>query len=64
MLREHGGVATAQGLLASPQANPGLARLFELGLLHLSVEQLVLTAPYTRLFQPHERKVARDRLSR
>lgn len=63
MLREHGGVQTAKRLLASPQMNTGLARLFELDLLHLSVEQLVLTPPYTGLFEPEERKTARDRLA-
>jgi hypothetical protein len=63
MLREHGGVETAKRLLASPQTNTGLARLFELNLLHMSVEQLVLTPPYTQHFEPHERKTARDRLT-
>jgi hypothetical protein len=62
MVSEHGGVETAHRLLASDKIQDGLAQLFLLGRLDLTVEHHVLLPEYRALFSAEERRVARTRL--
>ena len=62
MVHEHGGVATAHQLLAADKIQDGLAQLFLLGRLDLTVEHHVLLPEYEPLFSDDERRAARARL--
>lgn len=62
MVSEHGGVDTAHRLLAADKIQDGLAQLFLLGRLDLTVEHHVLLPEYRSLFTAEDRRVARLRL--
>ena len=62
MVRENGGVAVAKRLLAAPEYQEGLTRLWEIGRLDISVEALVLQERWETLFSDDERREARERL--
>lgn len=62
MVAEHGGLATAKKLLASPVVSDGFAALWERGRLDLTVEALVVMDEHESLFTPHELDIARHRL--
>jgi hypothetical protein len=62
MVVEHGGVVTAHRLLAADTIQDGLAQLFLLGRLDLTVEHHVLLPEYEPLFSDAERRVAQVRL--
>jgi hypothetical protein len=62
MLQQHGGVETARRLLADRQIQTGLMRLWELGLLHESMEAYVVQEKYRALFSEAELAEARRRL--
>lgn len=64
MVREHGGVKTAKLLLQSSDVQEGLMKLWELGRLEMSMENVVLQAKYQSLFTDAERKIARLRLEK
>ncbi|MEP0766904.1 MAG: hypothetical protein HRF45_10250 [Fimbriimonadia bacterium] len=62
MLETYGGVEMAKRLLDDDQVQSGLYRLAELGLLRLSVENLVLNPVYDELFLSSVKNAARKRL--
>ncbi len=62
MLGERGGVGTAEHLLGDEKVQSGLFRLKEEGLLHLSVENLVLNPRFSELFLSKCRRAAEERL--
>lgn len=62
MVAEKGGLATARELLHTTRTSNGLAELSLAGRLDLSMEQLVLQAPWSQLFTEQELQTARDRL--
>ncbi len=64
MVLGNGGKAAAEQLLASPNASEGFTELFLRGREHLtlSVEYLVLQAPWNALFSEAQLAVARRRL--
>jgi hypothetical protein len=62
MILDRGGVETARVLLAERDVQAGLARLWELDLLHHSTEALVLQERFRPLFTDAERQEARRRL--
>lgn len=62
MLDEHGGLETAKRLLAKSDAQTGLMRLWELGLLHASMEAVVIDERFRPLFSEAEVQEARRRL--
>ena len=63
MVEDLGGVGTAKRLLRTSVAQPGLARLWELGRLDISAEALVLNEQWHELFTDAERQEARERLA-
>lgn len=62
MLSQHGGLEAAKRLINSPAPQYGLDRLWELELLHISVEAHIVDERWASLFDDHERKEARERL--
>jgi hypothetical protein len=58
-----GGLETAKTLLAKPDPQTGLTRLWECGRLDLSIEALVIDPRFESLFREAERKTARERLN-
>jgi hypothetical protein len=62
MLEEHGGVETARKLLAKPEPQTGLFELWQLNLLHESMEAVVLQNKFKELFTPDELEKAHRRL--
>ena len=62
MLHEHGGVETAKRLLAVKEPQTGFYRLWELDLLHESMEADVIQEKYQPLFTAEEIQEARRRL--
>jgi hypothetical protein len=62
MLAEHGGVDTAKRLLASQEPQTGLFELYDLGLLHVSMEAIVLQEKFRPLFSEEELAEAHRRL--
>ena len=62
MVEDLGGVGAAKRLLSTPVAQPGLARLWNLGRLDISAEALVLNERWRDLFTTVERQEARERL--
>lgn len=62
MLGAMGGVGTAEHVLSDDKVQSGLYRLKEEGLLHLSVENLVLNPKYADLFLSKYTRAARQRL--
>lgn len=63
MVEIHGGVGTAKRLLKAPEQQYGLTRLWQLGLLEISAEALVLQERWQSLFSDEERRIAREGLS-
>ena len=62
MLAEHGGVGTAKRLLAVERPQAGLIELWRLGLLHESMEAVVLQPKFHSLFTEEELAEAFHRL--
>lgn len=62
MLDEHGGLGTARRLLAKKETQIGLFKLYELNLLHKSMEAVVLQERFQSLFTEDELAEARQRL--
>lgn len=62
MLSEHGGVETARRLLAADLPQDGLNRLWEMGMLHESMEAQVIKEKFAPLFTENEILEARKRL--
>jgi hypothetical protein len=62
MLEEHGCVETARRLLAKSEPQTGLFELWQLGLLHESMEAMVLQEKFKVLFTDEELAEARRRL--
>lgn len=62
MLSEHGGLETARRLLAKNDPQAGLFKLYEIGLLHESLEAVVLRPQFRSLFTEAELMEARRRL--
>lgn len=63
MLEEHGGVETAKRLLAKSEPQAGLFELWELGLLHESMEAVIWdNTRFHSLFKPDEIGEAHRRL--
>jgi hypothetical protein len=62
MLKDHGGVETSKRLLANSEAQTGLFRLYELKLLHESMEAVVIKEKYRSLFTQAELAEAYRRL--
>jgi len=62
MLAEHGGVETAKRLLAANEPQTGLFELYHLGLLHESMEAVVLQEKFRSLFTEDELSEAHQRL--
>ncbi len=62
MLEEYGGVETAKRLLAVSEPQTGLLRMWELNLLHESIEAVVLQERFSSLFTEGEIAEARRRL--
>jgi hypothetical protein len=62
MLEEHGGVKTAKRLLAKSEPQTGLFELWNLGLLHESMEAVVLQDKFKELFTDGDLAEARRRL--
>ena len=61
-VRNRGGVGAAKSLLAKKGISPGLARLAREGRTDLSMETLVVTAPWDSLFTAEEQDAARRAL--
>lgn len=63
MLEEHGGVETAKRLLSKSESQTGLFELWNLGLLHESMEAVICDHPrYHTLFTQAEIEEAKRRL--
>ncbi len=62
MLRKDGGVETAKALLAKHETQAGLAGVWEIGRLDLSMESIVLEERFRALFNDAERNEAKRRL--
>ncbi|MBN2267386.1 MAG: hypothetical protein JW725_03545 [Candidatus Babeliaceae bacterium] len=62
MLEEHGGVQTAKRLLAGENPQYGLDHLWEMGLLHESMEAQVIKEKFQSLFTVEEINEAKKRL--
>lgn len=62
MVSDHGAVKATKLLLASAQPAEGFVKLWELGLLDLSIEAKALKREYRGLFTSEELEVARRRL--
>jgi hypothetical protein len=62
MVQEYGGVGAAKRLLAAPNAQQGLYKLWELGGLDFSMEALVIQEKYQSLFTAEELAEAHKRL--
>lgn len=62
MVQEHGGVQAARKLLAGPQAQEGLFKLWDCRRLDISMEALVLAPEWRPLLSEQERAIARKRL--
>ncbi|SRR6266498_1785635 len=62
MLEEHGGRETAKRLLAKSKPQTGLFELWNLGLLHQSMEAVVLQDKFKDLFTDDELAEAHKRL--
>jgi len=62
MLEEHGGVETAKRLLAKSEPQAGLFELWQLNLLHESMETVVLQDKFNSLFADDELAEAHRRL--
>lgn len=62
IVRRHGGLETAKGLLKRQGASKGFSRLAAAGKLELTMEYQVLTPAFAGLFSDSERNAARQRL--
>lgn len=63
MVSEGGGLRAARSLLAASGVSDGFTALWQCGRLDLTVEALVLTAPWNSLFTAAELATARKRLT-
>lgn len=63
MLEEYGGKETAKRLLAKSEPQTGLFELYNKGLLHESMEAVVLKEKYRSLFTESELSEAHQRLN-
>ena len=63
MLANFGAIETVNRLLQGNNIAQGLTRLWELQLLHLSMEAIILQEPYCQLFTPEQLQIARTRLT-
>lgn len=61
-LNVHRAVEMAKRQMASPEPSRGFIRLWEMGKLDLSVEDLVARPEFAQLFTAEERSIARARL--
>jgi hypothetical protein len=64
MLANHGAVETVNRLLRTQEYSEGFTRLWELNVLHLSMEAIILQEPYCQLFTPEQLQIARTRLTK
>ena len=73
LVRRHGGLGAAKRFLwpygrsyteGGSYLSPGLIRFWELGIIELSVEALVVQDKWKPLFTDAERSIARERLAR
>lgn len=64
MLANHGAVETVNRLLSTREYSEGFTRLWELNVLHLSMEAIILQEPYCQLFTSEQLQIARTRLTR
>lgn len=64
MVSEQGGLAAAKSLLHSGGFSDGLVALYECGRLDITMEALVLQAPWSKLFTEEELSIAKDRLNK
>ncbi len=62
MVQDHGGFETARKLLNASRVSEGFTTLWEKGRLDLSVEAVVLQAPWRDLFTSEELAIAEKRL--
>ncbi len=62
MVQDRGGFETARKLLNASRVSEGFTTLWEKGLLDLSVEAVVLQAPWRDLFTSEELAIAEKRL--
>lgn len=62
MVSQYGGLEAAKRLINSPAPQSGLDRLWELKLLHISVEAHIADLRWASLFDYDERREARKRL--
>ena len=63
MLSQQGGLRTAKQLINSSPAQSGLDRLWELELLHISMEAHIVDERWASLFDDDEQREARERLT-
>jgi len=63
MVTMQGGLAAAKALLHTPYLPDGFAALWELGRLDLTMEYMLVRAPWNTLFTGEELRVAADRLA-
>ena len=63
MVTMQGGLATAKALLHTPHLPDGFAELWRRGRLDLTMEYMLVQAPWNRLFTEEELRVARERLA-
>ena len=62
MIPESGPLGTCQRILATAQPSDGFTRLWELGRLDLTIENIALQPQFSDLFTEEEQAVARRRL--
>jgi hypothetical protein len=62
MVTMQGGLATAKALLHTPCLPDGFAELWQRGRLDLTMEYMLVQAPWNSLFSEEELRVARERL--
>lgn len=63
LVNETGGLQAARSLITSAKPSDGFTKLWERNRLDLTVESLVLRAPWCELFSPQELDRARKRLN-
>jgi hypothetical protein len=63
MVTMQGGLAAAKTLLHTPYLPDGFAELWQRGRLDLTMEYMLIQAPWKTLFTEEELKVAADRLA-
>ncbi|GHO56044.1 hypothetical protein [Ktedonobacter robiniae] len=61
-IEDYGGVQAAKNLIESDNIPYGLTKLYEIEMLDLSAEALILKPEYKSLFTPQLREIARQKL--